>query len=232
MFGIDLSPEGLLTFFSAYAYQPWLVYGFIIVFMLASSFGFPVPEELVLISSGLVAFLAKNPDKFPPPSPDAVPVDMWTLMIVCFLAVFLSDFLVYSIGKYLGKYLLKYAWMQKQVNGKAYAMTQKWFDKYGTWCCGIFRFTPGLRFPGHIWCGMLGIPVWKFVLIDGAAALFSVPTQVYLVATYGEHIIGYLQEVKYVTFGILLVAFIVWFVRKKIKERQAPSSVPETPPLP
>jgi membrane protein DedA with SNARE-associated domain len=79
--------------------------------MLASSFGFPVPEELVLISSGLVAYLGKNPEQFPPPYPGAQPVEMWTLMGVCFLAVFFSDFLVYSIGKYLGKYLLKYQWM-------------------------------------------------------------------------------------------------------------------------
>ncbi len=226
MFGIDLSPEGLLAFFSAYAYQPYLVYGFITVFMLASSFGFPVPEEIVLVSSGLVAYLAKHPEKFPPPSPDAVPVDMWTLMVVCFLAVFLSDFLVYAIGKYMGKYLLKFKWVQKQVNGKAYATTQRWFDKYGTWCCGIFRFTPGLRFPGHLWCGMLGIPAWKFLLIDGSAALFSVPTQIYFVATYGESIVGILQEMKYISLGLILVAFIVWYVRRKREERrQAPPAI-------
>lgn len=227
MFGVDLSPEGLLTFFSAYAYQPWLVYTFIVVFMFASSFGLPVPEELVLISSGLVAYLGKNPEKFPPPTPDSTPVDVTTLMIVCFLAVFLSDFLVYSIGKYLGKYLLKFKWVQKQVSGKAYTTTQKWFDKYGPWCCGIFRFTPGLRFPGHLWCGMLGIPAWKFILIDGSAALFSVPTQVYLVANYGEHIIQYLQEAKFISFGVVFIAFVVWFVRRKIQERRQKAMSPE-----
>jgi membrane protein DedA with SNARE-associated domain len=57
MFGLDLSPEGLLTFFSAYAYEPTWVYTFIVIFMFASSFGFPAPEELVLVSSGLVAYL-------------------------------------------------------------------------------------------------------------------------------------------------------------------------------
>ena len=169
---------------------------------------------------GAMAFLAKHPEKFPAPSPDATPVNMWTLMGVCYFAVYLSDTLVFSIGKYLGKYLLKYKWMQKQVSGKAYITVQKWFEKYGSWCCGIFRFTPGLRFPGHMWCGMVGIPMWKFLLIDGLVALVSVPTQVYLVATYGESIIGYIQEVKYITAGIALIAFIIWYVRRKFKERR------------
>ncbi len=102
MFGIDLSPEGLLTFFTAYAYEPYLVYSFIIIFMFASSFGFPVPEELVLISSGLIAYLANNPTLYPPPYEGARGVDVNTLMVVCFLSVLLSDFHVYLIGKYVG----------------------------------------------------------------------------------------------------------------------------------
>lgn len=222
MFGIDLSPEGLLTFFSAYAYQPWLVYTFIIVFMTASSFGLPVPEEVVLVSAGLVAFLAKNPERFPPPTPDAEGVNVYTLMVVCFLAVFLSDLLVYSIGKFLGHRLLKYPVIKRQLEGKTYATIQTWFHKYGSWCCAFFRFTPGLRFPGHLSCGILGIPLWKFVLIDGTAALVSVPTQVWFVSTYGEKIFGTLQQFKFYLFGFMAIAFLIWWIRSRFKKDVSP----------
>lgn len=220
MFGLDLSPEGLLTFFSAYAYQPYLVYGFIMIFMFASSFGLPVPEELVLVSSGLVAFLSMHPQDYPPPYPGAEGVDVYTLMIVCFLAVFMSDFLVYCIGRFLGERLMKYPYVKKQMDGPAYSTIQKWFDKYGSWCCGMFRFTPGLRFPGHLSCGILKIPMWKFVTIDGFMALVSVPTQVWFVANYGKIIVERLQAAKFYMFGAFFVIFMVWFVRKKIKERR------------
>ncbi|MCE3013384.1 MAG: VTT domain-containing protein [Proteobacteria bacterium] len=220
MFGLDLSPEGLLTFFSAYAYEPTWVYTFIVIFMFASSFGFPAPEELVLVSSGLVAYLAQNPQDYPPPYEGAVGVNVYTLMVVCFLAVFLSDFLVYCIGKFLGDKLMKYPYVQKQMEGKTYATIQTWFNKYGSWCCGMFRFTPGLRFPGHLSCGILGIPMWKFVTIDGFMALISVPTQVWFVATYGKVIVERLQAAKFYMFGAFFVIFMVWFVRKKIKERR------------
>jgi len=221
MFGIDLSPEGLLLFFSPYAYQPGFVYTFVVLFMLASSVGMPIPEELVLISSGLVAFMAKNPAEFPPPYPGATPVDVTTLMWVCFLAVFCSDTLVYLVGKFLGTRMMRNAWVQKQMAGKTYATIQTWFDKYGAWCCGIFRFTPGIRFPGHLSCGILGIPLWKFIAIDATAALLSVPTQVWLVATYGKEILKHLQEYKIIMFSLLFVGFLVWWARKRVQEKRA-----------
>ncbi len=203
-----------MAFFSQYAYQPQYVYGFIVLFMLASSFGFPVPEELVLVSAGLVAYMAHTPDKFPPPYPGAEGVDVTTLCIVCFLAVFCSDLLVFLIGKYFGGRMIKTKFFQKQVAGDVFNKINVFFQKYGGLACGIFRFTPGLRFPGHLSCGLLGIPIWKFVLIDVFAAGLSVPTQVYFVATYGEVILHKLSEFKLILVCVLAVAFVIWLGRR------------------
>lgn len=223
MFGLDLSPEGLLAFFSQYAYQPWLVYGFISAFMLMASFGLPIPEEVVLISAGLVAYLAKNPQLYPPPYPGAHPVDTTTLMVVCFLAVFFSDFIVYSLGRFLGQRLMHHHWVKKQMEGKTYITIEQWFVKYGSWCAGIFRFTPGLRFPGHLSCGFLKVPLWKFIAIDGGAALLSVPTQVWLVATYGEVILEKMKEFKLILLGVLLFVGLIWWLRKRKQDTALPS---------
>ncbi len=203
-----------MTFFSQYAYQPMYVYWFITIFMLASSYGLPIPEELVLISAGLVAYMAQVPDKFPPPYPGAVGVDVITLCIVCFLAVFLSDLQVYLIGKYFGARIIKTKFFQKKVAGEGFNKINLFFQKYGGLACGIFRFTPGLRFPGHLSCGLLGIPLWKFVVIDVLAAGFSVPTQVYFVATYGEIILEKMTEFKMYLLMVLGVVAVVWLARK------------------
>lgn len=214
MFDIEFSHQALMTFFSQYAYQPAYVYGFITIFMFASSFGFPVPEELVLVTSGLVAYMAHHPEKFPPPYPGAEGVDVLTLALVCFFAVFLSDFIVYLIGKFFGGKIIKTKFFQKQVAGRGFDRINSWFQKYGGLACGIFRFTPGLRFPGHMSCGLLGIPVWKFVLIDGLAALVSVPTQVYFVATYGEVILNKLTEFKMYLGIVLAIVAVIWLGKK------------------
>lgn len=214
MFDIEFSQHALMTFFSQYAYQPMYVYGFITIFMFGSSFGLPIPEELVLISAGLVAYMAQVPDKFPPPYPGAEGVDVFTLCIVCFLAVLFSDVLVFLIGKYFGGRIIKTKFFQKQVAGEGFNKINLFFQKYGGLACGIFRFTPGLRFPGHLSCGLLGISFWKFLAIDGLAALISVPTQVYFVATYGEIILEKVSEFKMYVLGLMAVAAAVWLVRK------------------
>lgn len=203
-----------MTFFSQYAYKPAYVYGFITMFMTASSFGLPVPEELVLVTAGLVAFMAHNPDRFPPPYEGAEGVNVFTLAIVCFLAVFISDLIVYFIGKFFGGKIIKTKFFQKQVAGRGFDTINSWFQKYGGWACGIFRFTPGLRFPGHMSCGLLGIPLWKFMMIDGLAAMISVPTQVYFVATYGEVILDKLKEFKMAVGSALAVLILIWIIRK------------------
>lgn len=214
MFGIEFSEAGLINFFAPFAYQPAQVYMFVCCFMLAASFGLPIPEELTLISVGLVANMAQHPDIYPPPYPGAEGVNTVTLCIVSFLAVFLSDFVVYMIGKVFGGRIIKTKFFQKQVAGAGFEKINSWFQKYGGWACGIFRFTPGLRFPGHLSCGLLGIPLWKFCAVDGLAALLSVPTQVYFVATYGRVVLAYLKEVKIYLLAAAGVALLIWLGRK------------------
>jgi membrane protein DedA with SNARE-associated domain len=216
----EFSEASLLAFFSQYAYQPAYVYGFICCFMFAASFGLPIPEELILISAGLVAYMAKHPDIYPPPYPGAEGVSTLTLCLVCFLAVFMSDLLVYFIGKFFGGKIIKTSFFKKQVSqsGSGFDRINSWFQKYGGWACGIFRFTPGLRFPGHLSCGLLGIPLWKFMAIDGLAALLSVPTQVYFVSNYGELILEKLREFKLILAGILAIAAVVWLIRRVYKK--------------
>lgn len=211
---IEFSQEGLLAFFAHYAYQPAYVYAFVTLFMFASSFGLPIPEELVLVSSGLVAYMAHHPEEFPPPSPDAVGVNTYTLALVCFLAVLGSDLLVYFIGKFFGGRIIKTRFFQKQVAGEGFDRINSWFQKYGSFAAGIFRFTPGLRFPGHLSCGLLGLPLWKFLLMDGCAALFSVPTQIYVVATYGGDILKKVAKFKVYVGIVLGVLLVVWLLRK------------------
>lgn len=211
---MEFNEASLLAFFSQYAYEPLLVYGFITAFMFGSSFGLPIPEELTLVSAGLVAHMAMEPELYPPPYPGAEGINVITLCIVCFLAVFLSDLLVYFIGKLFGAKIVKTKFFQKRVAGASFDKINSWFHKYGGWACGIFRFTPGLRFPGHMSCGLLGIPVWKFGAVDGLAAMLSVPTQVYFVATYGKEILKHFKEFKLVLVGIFAVVLVVWLIRK------------------
>lgn len=210
----DFDQTSILSWLSSYAYEPTMVYLAIVLLLTASSFGLPVPEEVTLISVGLIAYLSANPEKFPPPYPGAEPVQLSGLMLVTFFAVFLSDFLVFLIGRFWGNTIRSKERFKKFVTSGAIVKAEEWTKKYGAIMCGVFRFTPGLRFPGHMMCGALKVPPWKFCLVDGLAALLSVPTQVWLVATYGDFILSYIKQFKMLLLVLILMGLALFFMRK------------------
>ncbi len=97
--------EQILAWFSQFVYQPYVVYGAILGFMTICALGVPIPEEVVIISAGLVGHMALNPQVYPPPYPGAVSVEPYTLATVAFISVIATDYLIFSMGKFFGKKL-------------------------------------------------------------------------------------------------------------------------------
>ena len=216
---MGFSEDQILLWFQQYAYQPYLVYFAVVALMVASSFGLPVPEEVTLVGLGLVCYIGSRPDLYPPPSPGAPVVEVEVAALVALLAVFLSDYLVFSLGKFFGVRLMKTRFFAK--NQDSFDKVSSWVKRYGMWAAGIFRFTPGLRFPGHFSCGMLGLKQSQFFLVDGLAALVSVPTQVLLISHFGEQILGSIKEFKVYLFSALGLLILVILVKKYWEKKKA-----------
>ncbi len=212
-----LHSKDTLTCLIPYAYEPTWVYAFLIGMMVLSSVGLPFPEEATLVSVGILAYMGAHPERYPPPFPNAPYVHAHTAAAVAFVAVFASDFLIYTIGRTFGRQVFELKPMRAILSEGNRKKIENWTLKYGAYACGIFRFTPGIRFPGHIACGMLKFPIWKFLLIDGIAALISVPTQILLLSHYGETILGFLKQFKIFVLCLLTIAALV-FVYKKMDQ--------------
>lgn len=214
----NLFNHDVFQWFAQFAYEPNKVYFGICIMMLASSFGLPLPEEVTLVSAGFLAFMGSRPDLFPPPYAGAPVVNVHEAALVAFLAVFGSDFLIYGIGRIGGRKILYHKRLSHLVSESMIKKVENWTAKYGNFAVVVFRFTPGVRFPGHLACGMLKFSAIRFAIIDGIAALVSVPTQIYLLATYGKEILSVLHKFKIVVFSILAIVAI-YFLIKKIKEK-------------
>jgi membrane protein DedA with SNARE-associated domain len=204
----------IFQFLSQFAYQPVLVYSLVAAMLLLSSFGLPIPEEVTILSLGFLAYAGAHPDKFPPPAGgESDPLNVHTAAWVCFLAVFLSDVLVFALGRKYGVRFLTLSFFRRWLSESVLLRTKKFADKFGSLCAGVFRFTPALRFPGHFSCGMFGVPPAKFALVDGLAALLSVPTQVYLIYFYGDAIVANIERFKVtiLVIGLVVLAgYIIW----------------------
>jgi len=205
--------EGLLQF----GQEPLLIYAIIFAFMFASSFGLPCPEEVLIVAVGVLAFTLTH---------SAGPAEVsWLLSpvplaITTFLAVFMSDLLVFFIGRKLRPQLEKIPFFKKRLRRRKDDTVRIWMGKYGHWSAGLFRFTPGMRFPGHMACGMLGVRPLSFALIDGTAALLSVPTQILFIAYFGSKILSFFK-IYQVPSMIILTVVVGLIVYLAISDKKA-----------
>ena len=211
--------QSILNYLTSFAYDPLAFYGIIILIMTLATFGLPVSEEVVIISASLVAYMGAHPELYPPPlstiGTPPFPVQPVTTALVCFLSVFLSDLLVYLIGFIFREKIINQPIVKKIISQKRKEKINTWISQYGYFVSGMFRFTPGLRFIGYLTCGVVRIPIHKFILINGGVALLVVPSQVLIISTYGEAIISNLKAVS-ITLISVFSFFILFFILSRL----------------
>lgn len=216
---MSFAQEPIFQWLSQFAYQPTMVYFGVIGMMFASSFGFPLPEEVTILSVGVLAYMGANPEHFPPPYAGAPVVNGIHAALITTFAVIAGDFLVFFIGRLGGRKLVTQTSFRYLFTEKVMSRINGFVSKFGLFAVFIFRFTPGIRFPAHVILGMSEIPVWKFLVVDSFAALISVPTQILLVAHYGEDILIALHRFKIWFFSILVLLLVLGLIRKYFQLR-------------
>jgi membrane protein DedA with SNARE-associated domain len=122
--------------------------------------------------------------------------------------------LIYWLGRTAGPRLLKTKFFSRVLPPATTERVGRWVNAYGYWTVLIFRFTPGIRFPGHLMCGAMGLRRARFIAVDFLAAGVSVPTQVLLMSFYGEEILGELKRYKLIALAILATVLVVFIFRK------------------
>jgi membrane protein DedA with SNARE-associated domain len=149
-------------------------YGYVGVFgaLLASGFGFPIPEELPVLTAGV---LVGHADTLPPGQTE-LPADRlrWYIMLpVCILGVVVGDGVLYGIGRLYGPRILSNAWVQRKiVSAEKRAQIEKNFHDRGVMILLTARLTPGIRTPIFLMAGVLRVPMARFILAD---ALYAIP---------------------------------------------------------
>ena len=186
-------------------------YGYIAVFvmLLICGFGVPIPEDVSLVTGGVIAGLGYANEH--------------NMVAVGLAGVMVGDGLIFIGGRLFGDKITRVKFFQRFLTPERYAAVQEKFSRYGRWVMFVARFLPGLRTPVFLTAGMskrVSFPTWFFM--DGFAALISVPVWVYL-GFYGAKNIDWLFDVvrrgQHVLLGLLLLGAIVgavywWRARK------------------
>lgn len=208
----------IFNFLANYAHEPFKLYSFILLFMLVAGMGVPIPEEIILIASGLIAYMAMHPELYPPQEVYN-PVQLKTIMLWMPFCVVFADSVVYLLGRLYGKKILRAPFIKRFLPDEHMEKINNWFHKYSYFACGIFRFTPGIRFLGHIVCGMLRIPYLKFLLVNACIAYTSVPIQLHFIAKYGDVILGTIKKFKIVLLIIIFLFFLYTIIKNNMRKK-------------
>lgn len=183
----------LMPIFTEYGYMA------VFVMLLVCGFGIPVPEDITLVTGGVIAGLGH--------------ADVHTMFAVGMAGVLIGDGTMFILGRLFGPRIIKLPLFHSVLTPERFEKAQGAFHKYGKWVMFVARFLPGLRTPVFFSAGMSHrVSFLTWLLMDGFAASISVPIWVYLGyfgAQNWDWMFGVLRQFQHGILGILLLVSLV-----------------------
>ena len=187
--------------------QFFIQFGYAAVFfiLILCGFGIPIPEDVTLVAGGVISGLGYKNVHF-----------------MAITGVLVGDGIMFMLGRHYGEQILKFRPVAKMLNPKRYALIRQKFDQYGNRVMFVARFLPGLRSPMFLVAGMSGkVSFLRWLMMDGLAAILTVPLWVYLGHFGAENkdwLMLQVHRFQHGLFAVLGVAavFLIWhFWRKR-----------------
>lgn len=187
----------------------------VVLVLLASGAGLPIPEDIPLITAGYLCAQGY--------------ANIYVMVPLTFFTVLGSDYILYLIGRKYGRHVPNLPLFRRFLTPKRLAKAEMAFHTHGGKTLFTSRFVPGVRAAVFFTAGVFKIPTWKLLLFDGAAALISVPVLVLA----GWYFAGHLDKVKEAAFAtqlsvgtcVAVIAciffYIKWRKRKAAKAAEA-----------
>lgn len=200
-------------------------YGYIGVFaaLLLSGFGLPIPEELPVLTAGVLTGHPENTLR-------------WYIMLpVCILGVVIGDGVLYTIGRAWGPRLLANKWVQRHfVPPEKRAQIEKNFHDRGILILMTARLTPGIRSPIFIMAGVLRVPLGRFMLADGLYAIPGVTTLFFLAYYFTDQVMEVFHQLDHYRAFVMVgaLSFVAGMLTHRfVISRHVTTGAPEEVPM-
>lgn len=163
--------------------------GYAVVFavLVLCGFGLPLPEDIILVTGGLLAWRAS-------PLEEATLAGMLgdsgllTMIAFGLGGILAGDSIIFLAGRKLGHRVAEFRPLRRIITPEKLTEAEKLLRRRGNLVVVVARFLPGLRAPTYFTVGHAKVPYWEFLLFDGVAALVSAPLWVCLGFYFGSNI--------------------------------------------
>jgi membrane protein DedA with SNARE-associated domain len=181
-----MDPNTAAEFLGVWGYPSFLV------LLLATGFGSPLPEDVLLLLGGYLV---------------SADVFAWRLALPFALAgVVGSDVILYMAGRHVFSQALRSRWMGFLIRPARLRYAMRWFSRFGDRTIFLSRLIPGTRTIVFIAAGMRGVPLGRFLVYDVLGAVIWVPLLLFAGSQVGEELGGLTQTLGWLkTFAILAV---------------------------
>ena len=182
--------------------------GIILVLILTGS-GLPVPEEVPIIAAGVASSVGTlNP---------------WIAFASCLVGALAGDSVIYMIGYHFGHSLIvKHPRFAHLLHAEREAKIEEMIRKHGLKVFFLSRFMVGIRAPVYLTAGILRMSFRRFILIDAFCATSVVGLFFGLSYAYGEGLTQWIRRSEIgvtvlVAVGACVISFIFLWKRRRLK---------------
>jgi membrane protein DedA with SNARE-associated domain len=161
--------------------------------------GFPIPEEVPVITAGVLAHRGV--------------VRWWLALLVCLAGVSTGDLVLYLTGRRWGERALDLALVRRFLSRERRDTLEAAYRRHGVLIVFAARHVIGLRAAAFVTAGVVKLPFWKFALADGIAIAYGIPLNFTIAYFFTEHLHAILADLRRVESWIalvLLVALAAW----------------------
>lgn len=180
----------------------------IVGIFLACASGFPVPEEITLLSSGVLVSTKQLP--------------LTLAVLSCWSGLLMSDWALFFLGRHFGSRVFRLPLLKDVLTETRVKWAETLMVRNGPLFCFIGRFLPGLRVVIFVTFGSLKLRLQIFMIIDIMATLISVSLWIFLGNWMSSHFIDstrYVHEIKLILASIGIL-FIVINISRKLINRE------------
>ncbi|MFE1442526.1 DedA family protein [Streptomyces sp. NPDC058739] len=197
---------------------PLAIYLLVGVVIGLESLGIPLPGEIILVSSALLA--SQHGD-----------IDPFVLGACASVGAIVGDSIGYAIGRKGGRPLL--AWLggkfPRHFSEGHIATAERSFQKWGVWAVFFGRFIALLRIFAGPLAGVLHMPYWKFLIanvLGGIVWAGGTTAVIYYVGVVAE---SWLKRFSWLG---LVAAVLIGLTSMLILKRKAKAATPDPTPVP
>ncbi len=190
--------------------------------LFAAGLGLPVPEELPILTAGVLAHQEV--------------ARWWIALPVCLVGVLSGDVALYWAGRHWGEHIIEWRVVRLVLSPRREEALKAAYRRHGVKIVFTARHLAGFRAAAFLTAGIAHVPFGRFLIVDALAALITVPISFGLAFVFTDQLDAVLADyhrierwalLAAVVLAVVLFAVLAWRRGQRLARERAELTAPD-----